>query len=383
MDLATTPVRPPPPGRMSNLTHPESRSYQLYILIAVLTALVVVIISLRLYTRLRITRSFGMDDWFCIAATILTLSYSALILKLLWRPGGGILGIHLWDAPLTHLVEYFKGALAESILVRLANITIKIAFLVFYLRLFGHIAYVKYLVWIGIGVLIAFVIIFISLYAEACTPLRSEHGDWLSNSLAQRCNDIAVPLITAAAYFSVITDFYILFIPLHQIHGLRLSRKRKIGVTLVFLTGLLAIGSGLANLIIRTDSRIFMPLDFSWTEVPVYATALVEINVGLLCHSLPVLSVLFAGRFTDLGKSLSSWIRERRSPRQTPQQSPRPSGDENTPDIAPNTNSPEGHTPAPGNETAAGDLKTVDYHYHRQVKSYSRQTGDGHGASPV
>ncbi|KAI1390090.1 uncharacterized protein F4822DRAFT_224194 [Hypoxylon trugodes] len=116
--LDRTPSREPPPGQESNFTNPESRSYQLYILIAVLSAVVFLVGSLRIYSRLRITRSFGVDDWLCIIATVLTLSYSALVLKLLWKPGGGILGIHFWDVPLSHYIEYQKVRLSSCANIR-------------------------------------------------------------------------------------------------------------------------------------------------------------------------------------------------------------------------------------------------------------------------
>ncbi|OTA91114.1 hypothetical protein M434DRAFT_389415 [Hypoxylon sp. CO27-5] len=146
----------------------------------------------------------------------------------------------------------------------------------------------------------------------ACAPWPSESGNWLAPSLIDRCNRVAVDLITAGAYFSVITDFYILFIPLHQVPKLGLSWKRKIGVSLIFLTGLIAAGAGLTNLIIRSNRKIFDRSDFTWTIVPIYATSLTEINVGLLCHSLPVIFVLFVGRFSNHSESMSSWIREGR-----------------------------------------------------------------------
>jgi hypothetical protein len=64
--LDSTPVRPPPPGQTSNFFDPESRSYQLVILIGVLTALVATFLLLRLYIRLGVTKSYGIDDctWF-------------------------------------------------------------------------------------------------------------------------------------------------------------------------------------------------------------------------------------------------------------------------------------------------------------------------------
>ncbi|CAJ2511164.1 Uu.00g067890.m01.CDS01 [Anthostomella pinea] len=68
--MDNTPVRPPPPGQVSNFTNPESRSRQVYILIAVLSAVIVLLIPSRIYSRLKITRSLGADGWLCIAATV-------------------------------------------------------------------------------------------------------------------------------------------------------------------------------------------------------------------------------------------------------------------------------------------------------------------------
>ncbi|KAI3317211.1 hypothetical protein HD806DRAFT_515773 [Xylariaceae sp. AK1471] len=340
--LDSTPVRPPPPGKTSNFTNPESRSYQLIVLISVLSALVVLSIALRIHTRLRSARPFGADDWLCIVATVLTLSYSALILELLYQPGGGIIGIHLWDVPLSKFLEYRKGSLADTVLVRIANTTIKVAFFVFYLRLFSPITYVRYMIWIGMAVVITFCVVFVVIDLVACAPLPKEHGNWLAPSLQERCNGLSDNLVTVAVYFSVITDFYTLFIPLHQIPELKMSKQRKIGVSLLFLTGFLAVGAGLASLVIRQDTKIFDRFDFSWTIVPVYAATLVELNVALLCHSMPVVFAVFFSRFTKLGKSVRSWIRERRSPRHSPQHSPQHSvGDSSTHIIPDDTSAPQ------------------------------------------
>ncbi|KAI1351315.1 hypothetical protein F5Y01DRAFT_128582 [Xylaria sp. FL0043] len=323
-DLDHTPVRPPPPGQHSNFDHPESRSYQLIILISVLSFLVAVVILMRLYARLRVTKSFGTDDIFCIAATVLVLSYSGLILRLLYYPGGGILGIHLWDVTLRKFIEWQKLSLADGLLAQVTNATIKVGFLVFYLRLFGLVNHVRWMIWFGLTVIVGFAVAFFIVDLAACVPRAGE--TYASPSVSERCNSISVNLVTVGAYIRVVTDFYILFIPLHQMPSLGLSKRRKIGVTLIFLTGLLAAGAGLTNLIIRSDKNVFDKSDFTWTIVPVYATTLVELNIGIVCLSLPVIFILFVGRFTKLSKSLGSWIRERRSPRPSPHQSDHASG---------------------------------------------------------
>ncbi|KAI1816759.1 hypothetical protein GGS20DRAFT_536100 [Poronia punctata] len=312
LDLDHTPVIPPPPGQSSNFETPEIRNHHLVILISVLSLLVVLVTLARLYARLRVTKSFGIDDILCIIATVLVLSYSSLVLKLLYYSGGGIVGIHLWDVSLRNFVQYEMYSVAGALLSQITNTMIKVAFLVFYLRLFGLVTYVRWMIWVGMAVIVAFAVVFCIVYLSACLPRSSEA--WESPSVGVRCEHIVVDLITVGAWIRVVTDFYILFIPLHQLPRLELSGKRKIGMALVFLTGLLAAGAGLANLILRSDKRVFDTADFSWTVVPVYATTLLELNIGLICLSLPVIFVIFIGRFAKLGEAFGSWIRERRTP---------------------------------------------------------------------
>lgn len=53
-----------------NYTHPETRGDALVIINSILIALVVIVVGLRLYTRLRIKRWFGLDDIFILLALV-------------------------------------------------------------------------------------------------------------------------------------------------------------------------------------------------------------------------------------------------------------------------------------------------------------------------
>jgi len=93
--------------------------------------------------------------------------------------------------------------------------------------------------WIGIVTVVTFCVVFVVTDMVACLPWPGEKGGFLDPAMQQRCNRIAPDLVTAAVYFSVISDFYILFIPLHMVPKMGLSRKKKVAVSFVFLTGLL------------------------------------------------------------------------------------------------------------------------------------------------
>ena len=46
-------------------------------------------------------------------------------------------------------------------------------------------------------------------------------------------------IIYFASIFSVVTDFYVLLLPIHKVSSLQLSPRRKVGVLFIFVTGIL------------------------------------------------------------------------------------------------------------------------------------------------
>lgn len=62
MDLAKIPLLPPPPGVTPNFVNPESRCSVLIIVSTICLALLLLFVTLRLYSRIWIARAFGLDD---------------------------------------------------------------------------------------------------------------------------------------------------------------------------------------------------------------------------------------------------------------------------------------------------------------------------------
>ncbi|CAG8973500.1 hypothetical protein HYALB_00002825 [Hymenoscyphus albidus] len=59
-----------------NYVDPVTRGWEHRIIIILVFPLVLVIVGIRIFTRLRISRSFGVDDWLIIAAPVCFLSIS-------------------------------------------------------------------------------------------------------------------------------------------------------------------------------------------------------------------------------------------------------------------------------------------------------------------
>lgn len=107
-------------------------------------------------------------------------------------------------------------------------IFVKATLLVFYLRIFSPVRRTKIVIWVGLGVIVLFYLLSIALYLYFTLPIGSEkHQPMLLNFSA------------AQGLFSVVTDFYVLAIPIGSTLELHLPNRRKIGLCAVFATGLL------------------------------------------------------------------------------------------------------------------------------------------------
>ena len=101
------------------------------------------------------------------------------------------------------------------------------------LTLFYHLFWPHYATRIGslIGIIIVAIIYFILFVLFVYWGTQT---DALSSAV-NRLN----PLNTALAVINVVTDFYILLLPVRAVWGLNLAKNKKLGLSLLFGTGLL------------------------------------------------------------------------------------------------------------------------------------------------
>lgn len=124
------------------------------------------------------------------------------------------------------LVLFFFGAMF-----------VKLTLLVLYLHLFKVHRLASWLIWGGVAVVSLFYVISIIVLLEACVP-RSGH-DWLETTFTGTCTPVQNGLSKGSGVFGLISDLYILAIPLWLVSQLTLQMSRKVGVMAIFLTGLM------------------------------------------------------------------------------------------------------------------------------------------------
>ncbi|KAI1810611.1 hypothetical protein GGS20DRAFT_167985 [Poronia punctata] len=302
--LAVTPAASPPAGLTSNLVDPESRAWHVVLTIGITLVPALILVALRIYARLGLARRLGADDYACFLATAFTITFNGIVLSLLDMPGNGAIGRHIWDVSLLNIYLYQFPAVVDAVFLRISNTLIKVSLLALYLRIFSPLPRLRFMIWAGMVAVVVFCVVVVFTTLGVCTPERPANLDIGSLTVPRRCMKVLPTITTAGTIFSVITDIYILVIPIHIIPSLKLSRRRKAAVGSVFLLGLFACLAGLTNLVIRFERYLPTDLkDFTWNVTDTYITKVAETNIGLICSCMPAVSAVAMGpmrRFRNL-----------------------------------------------------------------------------------
>lgn len=256
----------------------------------VFVVIVIIAVSLRFYSR-RVTKlSLGPDDWFALSSLFFVLALNGIFLSGVIQ--GAITGHSVvrnnWPQPsaLEALVQKYKYAFQTT--EKIAFGLIKISILLLWKRMLSPIRSFQLLCWVMIVIVAAWSISFFFATLFQC----GTNWDWNWAPIAfflTQCTD-TLNMLTVFCGTDVLTDFVIMLMPVPIIWRLKMSVKRKIGVTSVFMVGIFTIGAGIARTYIylvtsydKEDNPDFIA-DFTlfilWSEI--------EVNVAMIVCCMPV-----------------------------------------------------------------------------------------------
>ncbi|PGH06142.1 hypothetical protein GX51_02530 [Blastomyces parvus] len=225
----------------------------------------VLITILRTYVRVKAVgfRNLQADDYL-IWFAILLFSAQTTLTSLIVINGRGLANNAMTDAERAALdptfEEYQWRAFGSKVQVicwtcyACLICTLKMAMLVFYTRLLGGLSRrYSIRIWFGFGlVATTFLASVISIYA-GCRPLSKY---WQINpNPGNGCQaGVSRPVVFSTFTASVLTDVYLIMIPLPVLWGTRLKLAKKIGATVV-------LGAGIFVLVCATVKTICVEVD--------------------------------------------------------------------------------------------------------------------------
>ncbi|KAK1979332.1 hypothetical protein LZ30DRAFT_726544 [Colletotrichum cereale] len=236
-----------------------------------------IFVGLRVYVRAFVIRKWGMDDTMLVSSFMAVLFHDVMMC-LGTRFG---LGKHVWMTPLRTIIKGQKLATLIIISYNVAFITIKIAFLFQYRRIFP-LPTIELFCNIGIAFLVLFGI---SLVISTGITYSLVFGNNYWNSPI----DILGWWLTNAV-IHLITDVFILLLPLPLLARLRLHKLQKVALIASFSLGLFTCAISIIRIVSLPES--FNTIDQTFESTPTVVWSVTELSSAIICCCIPTLRPL-------------------------------------------------------------------------------------------
>ncbi|EPS39076.1 hypothetical protein H072_7167 [Dactylellina haptotyla CBS 200.50] len=264
---------------------------------SVLMGLIVLFMVARIYARVGLASRFQADDALMVAATLVSLTCSSIILYSI-RLG---LGHHIWNQDLSDL-DKFKNEIGlfakilndgAGILYSFSLNLVKCSIVVLYIRVFP-VKWFRFFLF-GVGfILIASFLMTLFVVVFHCKPI-SASWDWTIPDA--KCLNLMVFLQTMAGV-NVTTDVILATAPIPMIWNLKMSRREKFAIaSLVTLASFACIASIIR--FIRLDGLKNFDITYSSTLPIIWSV--IEVDVAIICASASSIKPILVRHFPFWG----------------------------------------------------------------------------------
>ncbi|KAI9806949.1 MAG: hypothetical protein M1833_002607 [Piccolia ochrophora] len=277
---------PPPPGVIPGRDDAPYSGNAIVVVNAFFIPVTILFLAARTYTRLRLTRSMGLDDGDPSRQPFTSWNLFALgqhAITLLQIKYG--LGTHMWDIPIaTFSPTYLRLQLSSVFIYMLAILFVKLAVLQLYLRISGGKTY-RLCVWLIIAATIAYTIGSAVAHFATCEPFAKNFYPMMEGTCFNKSK-----MALARAVLNVVNDIIILLLPVPILHKLQLPKGQKLALVAVFSTGVFVCVVTVVRL--THYVRLLGSKDLTWDTVNAFTWCIVEVDVGIICACMATLRPL-------------------------------------------------------------------------------------------
>ncbi|MCJ1251289.1 hypothetical protein MMC30_008521 [Trapelia coarctata] len=206
--------------------------------------------------------------------------------------------------PLYPINKYLQLTLVNEVVYGPFIFFIKLTLFLLLLEIFGRLRWLKWLVWIGICVTALFYLATMVVYIVLCAPHGGQSQlDFLAAISSPQCESQSLSVVTGG--FNIVSDLYILLTPFPAVWSLQMPRRRKIGISAIFLTGIAACISSILGLVYRL--QLSRSTDNTWTVIPLWAVTITEVTSGFLVSCMPSAAAVYRHAMPGMSSLLSNY----------------------------------------------------------------------------
>ncbi|KAK6495044.1 hypothetical protein TWF481_003071 [Arthrobotrys musiformis] len=277
--------------KYQNVDWQDTTTFQEPVLVVnvVFMVLVPIALGLRLYSKISVFRKLESDDVAAIIGTMGSLALSAVTMHML-KSG---YGKHLWDGPFSTMTERSEKLIKELIVCNILHSFslsfAKTSIIILYNRIFDAHPWFRRTMWCILSICWTMFVLTIFISVFQCNPIDGAWSFRIMYLGKSSCVDMQAYLYASTAV-NIFTDGVVVALPIVPITRLRLPKRKKVAVCLLFLVG----GFSCASSIIRMVSlRTLQDLDISYTTANSLFWSVIEVNIALICASCPAIRTIF------------------------------------------------------------------------------------------
>ncbi|KAH7154029.1 hypothetical protein DER46DRAFT_687672 [Fusarium sp. MPI-SDFR-AT-0072] len=262
----------------------ESRSTVAVAVMATLSSISLIVVSLRVYARAIMLRNFGVDDACAILACLLTIADAAII------------------ATINNLAKAIQMFYFSTVVYNLALAVIKTIFLLQYYRAIPVRQYKKtYITCVVLVTCWSLSQIFLNTFM--CVPIASFWDVTIKGTCILNKSSFYV-----GAAGNILTDILIMVLPIPVLRSLKLGRRQKWILMSVFCLGIFTCLISLVRI-----KFLNIGTDITWHNVESASWSVSELCCGIICACVPTLRPLLSGHERGSSHNQSSYARHENS----------------------------------------------------------------------
>ncbi|KAF5237883.1 hypothetical protein FANTH_10597 [Fusarium anthophilum] len=276
----------------------ESRGAVAIAVMATLSSISLIVVSLRVYARAIMLRNFGVDDACAILACLLTIA-DATIIATNVRNG---LGSHISTLSGQQISNFLRMFYFSTVVYNLALAVIKTIFLLQYYRAIPVRQYKKtYIASVVLVTCWSLSQIFLNTFM--CTPIASFWDVTIKGTCILNKSSFYV-----GAAGNILTDILIMVLPIPVLRSLKLGRRQKWILMSVFCLGIFTCLISLVRI-----KFLNIGTDITWHNVESASWSVSELCCGIICACVPTLRPLLSGHDRGSSHNQSSYARHENS----------------------------------------------------------------------
>ncbi|KAH7411240.1 hypothetical protein BKA64DRAFT_377076 [Cadophora sp. MPI-SDFR-AT-0126] len=286
-----------------------SRSSEIVRAEIILAAFTFPMIALRLISRVWIAQRVWWDDWMVLFSGTLMIPMSTIPIYTSYHG----LGKHIWNIPAENSQQLQLLYFIATIIYVLVQNLAKLSILLLYLRIFPG---AKFRVVTKCAIIwqLIHTIIYISILIFQCSPVQSA---W-HYTLDRKCVDLRA-MVLSGAFFSIFEDIFIILLPISELKGLKMSKRKRTALCAMFALGSVACVTSMIRLKYVWYYKV--TIDDTWYNVDAVIWSDLEAYTAVICSCLmairPLLMKCFPVLFPSTRDSDTESGRGRYGSRQT------------------------------------------------------------------